>query len=76
MDVLSDAPQFGGFCAYGVAVAKKFDGDPRLWTIHKDRLYLNLNPEIVAAFEKDVAGNIRKAEANWAKIQHKAVGEL
>lgn len=70
------APQFGGFCAYGVSVGKKFDGDPRLWTIHQDRLYLNLNPDILAAFQTDVPGNIRKADSSWAKIQHQAVGEL
>lgn len=26
-------PQYGGFCAYGVSVGKKFDGDPHLWKI-------------------------------------------
>lgn len=69
-------PQYGGYCAYGVALGKKFDGDPRLWLIHDDRLYLNLNPEIVAAFEKDVRGNLRKADQKWPGIRSKAVGEL
>ena len=69
-------PQFGGYCAYGVALGKKFDGDPRLWKIHKDRLYLNLNPDIVAAFEKDVTGNIKKADSNWTGIRHKPVADL
>lgn len=70
------APQYGGFCAYGVAVGKKFDGDPHLWTIQNDRLYLNLNPDIVAAFEKDVPGNLKKADSNWTRIRTKAVAEL
>ena len=70
------APQFGGFCAFGVAVGKKFDGDPRLWKIHQDRLYLNLNPDIVAEFEKDVPGNVKKANANWTKIRTRAVADL
>ncbi|MEO1160082.1 MAG: YHS domain-containing (seleno)protein, partial [Pseudomonadota bacterium] len=26
-------PAFGGYCAYGVAVGAKFDGDPRYWKI-------------------------------------------
>lgn len=69
-------PQFGGFCAYGVAVGKKFDGDPRLWTVRNDKLYLNLNPAIVEAFEKDVPGNIAKAEKQWSKIEKKAVADL
>ncbi|MEK9627746.1 MAG: YHS domain-containing (seleno)protein [Nitrospinota bacterium] len=25
------APQFGGYCAYGVAVGKKFFSDPTIW---------------------------------------------
>ena len=70
------APQFGGYCAFGVSVGKKFDGDPRLWTLHEGRLYLNLNPDILATFQKDVPGNVGKARANWAKIEHKSVGDL
>jgi len=37
------APAYGGFCAYGVALGKKFDGDPRYWKIVDGKLYLNLN---------------------------------
>ena len=37
------APAYGGFCAYGVALGKKFDGDPRFWKIVDGKLYLNLN---------------------------------
>jgi YHS domain-containing protein len=32
------APAYGGFCAYGVAVGKKFDGDPRFWKVVDGRL--------------------------------------
>jgi len=70
------APAFGGFCAYGVSVGKKFDGDPRYWAIEGDRLYLNLNAEIARTFQKDVAGNVAKAEARWRKIEHTAVADL
>jgi hypothetical protein len=70
------APQYGGFCAYGVAVGKKFDGDPRLWKIADGKLYLNLNDEIYRTFLKDVDGNVRKANGNWTKIEHTAVKDL
>ncbi|MGH0031372.1 MAG: YHS domain-containing (seleno)protein, partial [Myxococcota bacterium] len=36
-------PAYGGYCAYGVAVGKKFVGDPNVWEIVDDRLYLNLD---------------------------------
>ena len=31
-------PAYGGFCAYGAALGKKFDGDPRFWKIVDGKL--------------------------------------
>ena len=70
------APQYGGFCAYGVAVGKKFDGDPHLWKIEGGKLYLNLNREIYETFLEDVDGNIRKADHKWPGIEHTAARDL
>jgi YHS domain-containing protein len=58
-------PQYGGFCAYGVSVGALFPVDIETWQIRDDKLYLNLNPDILAAFNKDFAGNVRKADAAW-----------
>jgi len=69
-------PAFGGYCAYGVSVNAKFDGDPRVWKIVDGKLYLNLDQQIQRAFEKDVAGSIRKAYANWRKLKNKHPSEL
>ena len=69
-------PQYGGFCAYGVSVGKKFDGDPQLWKIDGGKLYLNLNEEINETFLKDVGGNIKKADGKWSQIEHTAVSDL
>ena len=70
------SPAFGGFCAYGVSVGKKFDGDPRYWTVHENRLYLNLNAEIARKFAADVPGAVARAKKQWQKIQHAAIGDL
>ena len=70
------APAFGGYCAYGAALNKKFDGDPRFWKIVDGRLYLNLNGDIQAKWSEDVSGNIKKAEINWAKIKSVPVDKL
>lgn len=64
-------PAYGGYCAYGVAVGAKFDGDPRYWKIIDGRLYLNLNRKIQDAWLKDVPGYIEKAEKSWTRIKHK-----
>jgi YHS domain-containing protein len=61
-------PAYGGFCAYGAALGKKFDGDPRYWKIVGGKLYPNLNGDIQAEWSKDIPGNIAKADKNWARI--------
>lgn len=69
-------PAFGGYCAYGVALGKKFDGDPRFWKVVDGKLYLNLNGDIQTKWSEDVAGNIKKADTNWGKIKSVAVDKL
>lgn len=59
------APQFGGFCAFGVAIDKLFPVDISTWQVRDDKLYLNLNPDILKKFNEDLAGNAAKAEKNW-----------
>lgn len=70
------APQFGGFCAMGVALGRKLDGDPTAWTIADDKLYLNVNKDVQKKYREDVAGNNRKAEANWPQIRNKTPKSL
>lgn len=63
------APQYGGFCTWGVAAGKLFDVDPvNGWTIHDGKLYLNFNAELNGVFAGDPAGFIAKAEKNWPKL--------
>ena len=69
-------PAFGGYCAYGVAVGAKFDGDPRYWKIVDGRLYLTLNEQFRETWLQDVPGNIRKAKKNWTQIKHKDPSDL
>jgi len=69
-------PQYGGFCAFGVAVGAKFDGDPELWRIENGKLYLNLNPDIQEQWEKDLAGHLVKANKKWPAIKDRAPADL
>lgn len=63
------APQFGGFCSWGVANGKLFDVDPvNGWQIVDGKLYLNFNADINATFGKDAAGFISKASTNWPSL--------
>ena len=69
-------PQNGGFCTFGVSVAKKFDGDPRWADVRDGKLYVFLSAEIFAAYQKDPEGTIAMAEANWKNIRHTAANQL
>jgi YHS domain-containing protein len=63
------APQYGGFCAWGVSVGKLFDVDPVTgWKIADGKLYLNFNGDIAATFSKDTPGFIAKANAHWPQL--------
>ncbi len=69
-------PAYGGWCAYGVAVGKKFVADPQVWKIVKGTLYLNLDRDIQSKWNKDIPGYIETANANWVEIQDKAPADL
>ena len=69
-------PAYGGYCAFGVSVGKKFVGDPEVWRIIDGRLYLNLDENIQNQWLQDVPGRIKTANANWSRIKDKAPSEL
>ena len=69
-------PAYGGYCAYGVAVGKKFVGDPDVWKVVDGKLYLNLDNKIQGIWSKDISGNIMKAETNWTKIKDQSPADL
>ena len=62
------APQYGGYCAFGTAMGRKFDGDPTAWYIVDGKLYLNLNKDIQKKWLENPAGFIRGANHNWPTI--------
>jgi YHS domain-containing protein len=63
------APQYGGFCAWGVAQGKLFDVDPvNGWTISKGKLYLNFNEDLNKTFARDTEGFLSKAERHWPAL--------
>ncbi|MBL8565790.1 MAG: tat pathway signal sequence domain protein [Hyphomicrobiaceae bacterium] len=69
-------PAYGGYCAYGISVGAKFDGDPNFWKVVDGKLYLNLDSGIQQTWLKDVAGAIKKAETNWASIKDKLPSQI
>lgn len=63
------APQYGGFCSWGVAQGKLFDVDPvNGWRVVEGKLYLNFNADIQKVWQQDASGFIAKAERNWPAL--------
>jgi len=63
------APAYGGYCAMGVAVGKKLDGDPAAFTVSGGRLFLNVNGKVRSTWAKDIQGNELKAQKNWPRVR-------
>ena len=65
------APQYGGYCAYGLSDGHKASTDADAWTIVNGKLYLNYNLDVKDEWSKDRLQRIKKADANWPKLKGK-----
>jgi YHS domain-containing protein len=75
-DLAKYLPEYGGFCAFGTAKGVKVDGDPTVWKIVDNKLYLNLAPAVAERWDQDIAGNIKTADEKWRAVKDKAPSEL
>ena len=66
-DPVKYAPQYGGFCSYGVAmgVLASLEDRPEAFAVYRGKLYICGNQEALKAFKSNMDGNIVKADANW-----------
>ena len=62
------APQYAGFCAWAVSQGYVAPIDPTAWKIVDGKLYLNFNANIQRRWERDIPGNIAKADQNWPSV--------
>jgi YHS domain-containing protein len=63
------APQYGGFCAYGVANGViSGTEDAEAFTVYKGKLYLGGNQDALKSFKTDIAENIDKADSYWRQL--------
>ena len=63
------APQFGGYCAYGMADGHKAPTQPDAWTIVDNKLYFNYNKEVLAKWRENRDESIKKAVDNWPTVR-------
>jgi hypothetical protein len=68
-DPVRYAPQFANFCAMALTRGEVHEANPEYWLISDGKLYIfgwAAGPE---RFQKDLAGNVVKANRNWPFIQ-------
>jgi YHS domain-containing protein len=65
------APQYGGYCAYGLSRGYKATTAPEAWTIVNGKLYLNYSLSVRDTWDKDRTERIQKADSYWPEIKNK-----
>lgn len=63
------APEYGGWCAYGMSKGYKAPIDPAAFTIIKNKLYLNYSKSVQSEWRKDVPGYVAKGRCQLADRQ-------
>ncbi len=65
------APQFGGYCALGIAAGEYADIDPKAWTIVDGKLYFNNSTDYQKVWKKAPEAYVVTAQYNWSENQDK-----
>jgi YHS domain-containing protein len=61
-------PQYGGYCAYAIALNQIADIEPDQWAIVNDKLYLNNGFLAQTLWSFDKSGNITRGDHNWPLV--------
>jgi len=65
------APQYGGYCAYGVAEGALVKVEPDQFTVRDGKLYLNYDADVQAKWRKDPAGYNKVADERFPALLKK-----
>jgi YHS domain-containing protein len=63
------APQYGGYCAYGISENHKSPTSPDAFTIVNSKLYLNYNLKVKEMWLKNQQERIIKADSLWPGLK-------
>ena len=59
------APQYGGYCAYGLSRGYTAPIDPEAWSIVEGKLYLNYSKAVRKTWSEAIPRYIELADRNW-----------
>ncbi|MFZ6799063.1 YHS domain-containing (seleno)protein [Undibacterium sp. Di24W] len=63
------APQYGGYCAFGVAQGFTPEIDPQAFAVRDGKLYLNLSKDVLKRWKENIPGYIADANKNWPELK-------
>jgi YHS domain-containing protein len=59
-------PQYGGYCAWAIGANDALaPGDPEVYRIVDDKLYLNFSNDVARRWQADIPGFIKKGDRNY-----------
>ena len=64
------APQYGGFCALGMAHGGDVPTNPEAWTIHDGKLYLNMIKEVSTTWRYNPDKLVKRADLKWKALNN------
>lgn len=62
------APQYGGYCAYGVSMGYRDSTEPDAWKITGGKLYLIRTKYVQTIWKLDMGTHIARANVNWPSV--------
>lgn len=69
-DPMKYAPQYGGYCAYGVSNGYKAEVSIACYTVFDNKLYFNFSPYIQTFWRANKGRLISKADREWQAISN------
>lgn len=70
------APQYGGYCALGIAAGEFAHVDPEAWTIVDGKLYLNKSKKHMEIWRDSTATHLWISDHNWTENRPKLRNNL
>lgn len=67
-DPVAYAPQYDGYCAWAASQNYKRPGDPLVWQIEDNKLYIKVHEGAQQKWRGNVPKHISQANDNWLKI--------
>jgi len=70
-DPVKYLPKYDGYCATALAMGKKIESDPEIFSVYKGDTYLFSNKMAKEGFDKDPEMTIKSADKNLALLTKK-----